>query len=605
MTSRIANLASSTQLLNYLRISQNRLLDLQYQVTSEKVSADYQGISKKAQYLLSLENSRDQVDAFVKNNEVMTTRLNIASSVMDGVQKTTNDFKKTLVSFKAQTSTTADDIKGVQDTAQRALLSMEAYLNTSVGGRYIFSGARTETKPVDLKANSLATFQNIYDGSTVTYPTTRDMHTEDFSAIKDTAGQGNWLTFAQDNDGNAATTGNSSITATTAMFSNVTVGSTIQVSGTASNNGYYTVKAISGGGTTVEVETRMFTNEANSTAAVITKPDGSKLTSANFTDLTFDRATDRITVDAAKSGTNALSTLTVGSTFTVSGTAQNDGTYTVAAVAANGDTVDIVPKKMTAEGAAGTETLNFAGNQTFSVNAGDDTITAAAGTYSNVKAGMNITIAGAANGANNGTFAVTSVAADGSSINVRTTLVAEGPVASTAVITQAGGTVSSVKYYTGDDLATTHRVDENRNFEYDLNGIDPAFEKAIRAMSIIAQGAFGTEGGLDQNLGRVSDAIYLLENAIDGTSSSTPPYGTELTSNMKDLLVSNGYFKVLISQTTETHKTFNGFLEGQIANIENSDPLETLTRLLDDQNSLEASYQTLARIRDLSLVKFM
>lgn len=603
MPDRIANLASSNQLLNYIKISQNRLLDLQYQVTSEKVSPNYKGVSKKAQYLISLENSRDQVEGFMKNNEVMTTRLNIAASVMDGVQTTINDFKKTLVSFKAQTSTTEADIKGIQDWAQRSLLSMEAYLNTSVGGRYLFSGARTEVKPVDLKANSLTTFQNIYDGAAVTYPTTRSMNSENYSFTRDSTGQANWLTFAQDHDGNTATSGNSSITATTAMFSNVTVGSTVQVSGTASNDGYYTVKAISGGGTTIEVETRMFTDEANSTSAVITKPDGSKLTSAQFTDLTFNRANNRITVDAAKFGTNALSSLTVGSTFTVSGTAQNNGTYTVAAVAANGDTVDIVPKKMTAEGAAGSEELNFAGNQTFAVLAGDDSITAAAGTYSSLSAGMKVTIAGTAS--NNATFTVSSVSADGSTITVRETLTAEGPVASTAVVTQVGGTIASVNYYAGDELSTTHRVDENRNFEFDLNGLDPAFEKAIRAMSIIAQGAYGTAGGLDQNLGRVSDAIYLLENALDGTSSSTPPYGAELDGNVKDLLVTNGFNKVLISQTTEVHITYNGFLDKQIADIENSDPLETLTRLLDDQNALEASYQTLARIRDLSLVKFM
>jgi flagellin-like hook-associated protein FlgL len=42
-----------------------------------------------------------------------------------------------------------------------------------------------------------------------------------------------------------------------------------------------------------------------------------------------------------------------------------------------------------------------------------------------------------------------------------------------------------------------------------------------------------------------------------------------------------------------------------ISNFEDVDPLETYSKLLDQQNSLEASYQALARIRQLSLADFL
>jgi len=604
MVDRIANLATSNQLMSYLAKTQNRLIDLQYQVTSEKVSPNYEGISKSAQYLLGLESSRDNIAGYMKNNEIMSVRLNINSTAMDGILTNISDFKSSLKTFDSQAGKTQQNIADIQQKAFNSLLSMQAYLNTSVGGRYIFAGGRTDTVPVDLNLTTLSAFQATYDGAAVTYPTTTAAHTENFSLNRDSTGKTNWLTFLQDGDGNAATAGVGTITSTSVgQFANVSAGTTIEITGTANNNGTYTVASVDGTGTTITVNTRMLTVEANNAAAVITKSDGTILNAANFTDLSFDRATDRITVGAASLGTNALTPLTVGSTFTVSGTAENNGTYTVAAVAANGDTVDIVPKQLTDEGTAATPTLNFAGNQAFTVNAGDDTISAAPGTYSSVKAGMSITIAGTAS--NNATFTVTSVATDGSSINVRETLTAEPAVASTAVISNADGTVASKKYYFGDDLKITHRVDENRSFDLDLNGLDPAFEKAIRAMAIIAQGAYGTEGGLDQNASRATDSVYLLSSAYDGTVTGTAPYGTETTGSVKDLLVTSGYQKVLISQTTESHKNYTGFLETQIANIENSDPLETITRLLDDQRALEASYQTLARIRELSLIKFM
>jgi len=715
MADRISNLATSNLLMSYLGKTQNRLIDLQYQMSSQKVSPNYKGVSKSSQYLLGLEASHDTIAGYIKNNEIMDVRLNITNSAMDGILTNVNDFKKSLKTFDTQVGKTESNIKDIQQRAFNSLVSMQAYLNTSVGGRYIFSGGRTDKVPVDMNLTTLADFQATYDGAAVSYPTTSAAHTENFTIAKDSAAKTNWLTFEQDGDGNAATAGIGTITATTAQFSNVSVGSTIEITGTANNNGTYTVSGVTGGGTKLQVNTRMLTNETNNANAIILKPGNNvaqsdtvtlaggvgagdifsvtvngitlsataggadtlttlrdnlvgqinahatlgplvtatansndaidliadaagvaytvtagatdvaavgaantntvssvtanvttpntTLTATNFTDLTFNRANNRITVGAASLGTNALSSLTVGSTFTISGTAQNNGTYTVAAVAANGDTVDIVPKKLTDEGTAATPTLSFAGNQAFTVNAGDDTITAAAGTYSSLKTGMSVVIAGTAS--NNGTFTVTSVASDGSSINVREALTAEAAVASTAVVSNADGTVSSKKYYLGDDLTVSHRIDEDRSIDNALNGLDPAFEKAIRAMAIIAQGAYGTEGGLDQNIDRATNATYLLVSAYDGTASGTPPYGTENSSNVKDLLVTLSYQKVLISQTTESHVSYSGFLEAQISNIENSDPLETITRLLDDQRALEASYQTLARIRELSLMKYM
>ncbi|TCS63002.1 hypothetical protein [Varunaivibrio sulfuroxidans] len=603
MVNRISTRASNTQLLSYLYKTQTRLQDLQYQMTSQKLSPDFKGISGSSKYLLSLKNKNDAIAGYMKNNDIMNTRLDVTSSAMDGIDSTFRDFKKLLGTFNAQTGKSQQDIKNIQDSAYRSLLSIQAYLNTSVGGEYVFSGARANTKPVDLGSGSLTDFQAKYDGAAVTYPTTRDADIANFSLNRDANNQANWLTFKQDDDGNAATAGVSSITATTAQFANLKVGSTIDVTGTANNNGAYTIKAITGGGTTIQVETRMLTNENNVVPAVVTLPDGTTLDSSKFTDLTFNRAGDSITAAAAGS----LSSLAVGSTFTVSGTAQNNGTYTVAGNTA-GTTVTIVPKKMVDEGTAATPTLAYTGSMTIThVVGADDTIAAGAGTFSNVTPGMRITIAGATNAANNNTFTVTSVAADGSSIGVREdTLVTEvTPGASTASVPNADGAVSSVHYYSGDNLTLTHRVDDKRDFKLDVTAISPAFEKGIRALALIAQGKLGTEGGLDQNLKRGNDAMYLLSDAIDGSGAGASPYGAELAGNVNDRKIQVGYAQVLLKQATDGHTKFSGFLEAQIAKTENSDPLKTLTQVLDDQRALEASYQTLARIRQLSLSKYM
>lgn len=171
--------------------------------------------------------------------------------------------------------------------------------------------------------------------------------------------------------------------------------------------------------------------------------------------------------------------------------------------------------------------------------------------------------------------------------------------------TEVAGTISATSYYSGDTTVLTHRVDDDRSFSYDLTAVDPAFEKAIRAMSIIAQGEFGKAGGLDQNKGRVGDALFLLDNSLDATTSSSGPYGTELASNLQRVLKDLSFDRVLINRMNTTHENFINYLEGQIDETEGIDNLEAITKLLDESRVLEASYEAMSRIRQLSLTNYM
>ena len=608
MASRIANYATSNQLLSYLSISQRRMLSLQYNVSTQKISPDYQGISKDAQYLTNLENSMGHLEGYMKNNELMNLRLNVANLAMGGVKaedgsetgisRTMSDFLKELKDFKGLTGKTEETIATIQTAAFGALVAMEGDMNMTSGGRFVFAGGRVNEAPVDFGLTNLTDFQTKYNGSTSTFPTTRTTHIDNFSMNASTSGTTNWLVFTQDGDGVTTNPGNGRITALGDEFDNLAVGTSITVSGTANNNGTYTIKTVDTVNNYIEVETRMLTDEAANAAAEITLQDGTKLDSTDFTSLAFTRANDQITLASG----DIRSSLTVGESFTISGTAQNDGTYTVSAVDAT--TITIESNKFTDEGTAATPTLSFVGtNQTFAVNTGDDSITAAAGTYSSLSAGMIIDITGTVS--NNASYTITSVSSDGSTIYVSNTVTAEGPVASNAAVTEADGTISSNDYYNGDELDHNHRVDEFRNFDFAVNGLDPAFEKAIRAMGIIAQGAYNSEGGLDQNLSRIDDAIYLLQSAYNGNETGTAPYGTEMTSNLQALITTNAYNSVLIDRTTSIHTTYKSYLENQVSNIEDADPLESIVSLQDEQTALGASYTSLARIRELSLVKFM
>ena len=707
--SRISNFSSNTTLVNQLLRTQGRLFDLETQVSSQKKSQDYLGISVNSQRLLNLENTKSQLDRFINNNTQQSVRLSIEETVIDGLQTAVKDFKQILANYETGNERDQEAVTLVQSQAQQALLNIQNFLNTDVAGRFIFSGSRVTNEPVEFGVNTLSTFQALYDGVNVTVPTTRDAHLERFSYTQDENNKAvefvdptNFLSFAQDADGNAATGGNGSITATSALFANVAVGATITVADTTSNDGTYTVSSISSDGRTVEVQTTMLTDEANALLTNIGYRDSTSPTeelsidSSDYGDLTFDRAANTIVASTA----DGLTNLAVGARFTVTGTSLNDGDFTV--VSNDGTTVTVASNKLTDEGigsgntffdsfagsqvvftdnGSGTDTIaveqfggagavpdvfnglavgdtvtltntasnnitftinaisadgstitvdegvtnetdlntNFSGSNSFSYNAGtqlaftgstksivmeDLSGTAIPGAFSALQVGMSITTTGTTS--NNGTFTIATVSSDGSSVTVTETITDEDDVNGARVQSfAASGNISATPYYSGDSSSTSHRTSELRSFDTGLTGIDPAFEKAIRAMKIILQGEFGSDGGLDENPERIAQAQYLLESSLELTVSGTPPFGTELTSNIQQLQQNNGFNQALLNDQNDLHKDFIGFIDSAVADIENSDPLEAITRLLDDSRALEASYQTFSRIRQLSLVNFL
>jgi hypothetical protein len=127
----------------------------------------------------------------------------------------------------------------------------------------------------------------------------------------------------------------------------------------------------------------------------------------------------------------------------------------------------------------------------------------------------------------------------------------------------------------------------------------------MRAMAIIAQGAVGSPGGLDQHQERVDEALALIHHAFDRNGGVLPPYGIENDNTLQDVAVDLGFHRVLLSETMAAHKTLSGILETRIDAAENADKTETIARLLAEQRALEASYQALARIRQLSFADYL
>lgn len=238
---------------------------------------------------------------------------------------------------------------------------------------------------------------------------------------------------------------------------------------------------------------------------------------------------------------------------------------------------------------------------------GDDTITAATpGAFARLKAGQTITLSGSGLG-NDGAYTV--VSTNGSDRITIAGALAAGPATipvTNSVVNGADAavTISSADYYRGDTIPLTHRVDDDRFLNLDLTAIDPAFEKAIRALGIIAQGGYRTPGGLDQNTARVDDAIDLLNGALDRTGGGAP-YGAELSGNLETAAMDIGFQQRLLHDAVKEQGELISFLTANVADIENVETVEAVTKLLDQGRALEAAYQAIAKVNSLSLSNYL
>ncbi|WP_413207059.1 flagellin [Rhodospirillum sp. A1_3_36] len=191
-------------------------------------------------------------------------------------------------------------------------------------------------------------------------------------------------------------------------------------------------------------------------------------------------------------------------------------------------------------------------------------------------------------GANFGTYKVTDISADGQTLTVE-------PPPSAAVAGVAGVTVQPQTYYKGDGLAYEHRMDDSRTIEVGVTGKDPAFEKAIRAMGIIAQ------GDLANNPQRVQEALTLIADAMEHSPDNT----TEEASDLNTVAQTIGLNAKTLDATITQQENFQVFLENRISDTENVDKNEVLVRLSDESKVLETAYAAFSRISNLSLLNYL
>jgi flagellar hook-associated protein 3 FlgL len=134
------------QLFNANR-TQSRMQETTIQISSGKQSQSYTGIAEDARRVVSLENMHMRSENFIKQIDLVSSRLTTMESSISQLQTIASDLKTLLVN--ATNGENAGDL-ALGDRGQTMLDQFSGLLNKQEDGRYLFAGGITNRQPVDV-----------------------------------------------------------------------------------------------------------------------------------------------------------------------------------------------------------------------------------------------------------------------------------------------------------------------------------------------------------------------------------------------------------------------------------------------------------------------
>ena len=155
MAMRIATFAASSRVLDETLRSQAQLAKLQLQEASGKISTDYGGLGSTAGRVINVEVSKQRAQAYADAASLSDDRVQVMYDTVGSLV----DLLTQLRSDLASASSGLDGTSGaaINATAAEMLNEAASLMNSQFEGRYLFSGSRVDTKPVDVSSLAAAT----------------------------------------------------------------------------------------------------------------------------------------------------------------------------------------------------------------------------------------------------------------------------------------------------------------------------------------------------------------------------------------------------------------------------------------------------------------
>ena len=154
------NMLTQSHMLN----TQTRLFETQMQIVSGKVSRDYGGIAIDSRRLVNLENAVSEASGFLKNIDVMESRLQLMENSVAGAFDVATRIRDLLVNALNVDNAS---IITLNQRAEDLLQELTSAINVKQDNRFLFSGSQIDIPPIDLSV-LLSTTLPLVDGAEFT-----------------------------------------------------------------------------------------------------------------------------------------------------------------------------------------------------------------------------------------------------------------------------------------------------------------------------------------------------------------------------------------------------------------------------------------------------
>ncbi|TAH37557.1 MAG: hypothetical protein EYC62_01355 [Alphaproteobacteria bacterium] len=151
----------------------------------------------------------------------------------------------------------------------------------------------------------------------------------------------------------------------------------------------------------------------------------------------------------------------------------------------------------------------------------------------------------------------------------------------------ANATSEYFGYYMGNTATQTVRADDNLSVSIGTTASNPAFAQLIYALRLAA--TIGAAPTAEQH------------DRLEGASTIM----TTVIGSLADTRATIGAQGRMLLDTKDTHGAYLGKIEDLVQDLQAADIPETMAKLSAEQTQLEASYMTISRLNQVSLVNFL
>ncbi len=142
-------------------------------------------------------------------------------------------------------------------------------------------------------------------------------------------------------------------------------------------------------------------------------------------------------------------------------------------------------------------------------------------------------------------------------------------------------------YYNGDDQVLRHRASDTLSVDYGVTASESGFETLIRGLKIAQTIDTNDPDGARQ---RVDRALDLINEAME---------------KLPDVRGRIGGSRAILEKETTRMEDFRLALDESVGDLENVDLAEAISQLSQEEAQMQAALAALARVRQVTLTKFL